>query len=262
MENVKVSIIVPVYNSHQYLDRMFQSLFEQSWGNIEVLIISDGAEERCISVCQKWAKLDGRIEFFEREHEGQGSQRNFGIEKATGKYIMFLDSDDFLDADAVEVLVRYMELKKADLCLFAEKHVFGNGDISVLNLKSSIVGVLSTDECTEILGLLRPSLWSKCYSAKFLKESGVRMENSLCEDLLYLSEIVPRAKRICAIDKALYNYRVFRINNLSMAIEGYKNIVSTVNILNQNYQKNNEWDKYWKQLFLICMYMLGEYVIQ
>lgn len=258
MENVKVSIIVPVYNSHQYLDRMFQSLFEQTWGNIEVITISDGAEERCISICRKWAKQDERIIFYEREHEGQGSQRNFGIETATGKYIMFLDSDDYLDADAVEVLVRYMELKNADLCLFSEKNILGKGEVYIHQLKSSIAGVLSVDECVEIMGLLRPSLWSKCYSAKLLKESGVSMVNSLCEDLLYLSEIVPRAKRICALDKALYNYRVFRINNLSMAIEGYKNIVSTVNLLNQNYVNNKKWDKYWKQLFLICIYMLGE----
>lgn len=258
MDEIKVSIIIPVYNSKQYLDRMFQSLYEQTWENLEIIVISDGADAGCVKICQQWAKQDNRILFFEREHAGQGTQRNFGIKKATGKYIMFIDSDDYLDADAVELLVRYMELKKADLCLFAEKHILGNGEVYVENLKSSIAGVLSIDKCTEIMGLLRPSLWSKCYSAKLLKESGICMENSLCEDLLYLSEIVPRANRICALDEALYNYRVFRINNLSMAIEGYKNIVSTVNLLNQNYQKNGRWDRYWKQLFLICMYMLGE----
>ena len=104
-----VTVIVPAYNMEKYLARCLDSLLAQSYTDLEILVIDDGSKDRTYEIAERYAGKDGRIKAFHKENGGVSSARNLGIEKATGEYILFMDPDDLIEADSVEVLVRSME---------------------------------------------------------------------------------------------------------------------------------------------------------
>lgn len=114
----KVSIIVPVYNVEKYLKRCVDSLIRQSLAEIEILLIDDGSTDRSGELCDELAGADLRISVYHKENEGQGIARNLGLQKATGTYVAFLDSDDYYDPDTCRDLFELMEHTQADLCCY------------------------------------------------------------------------------------------------------------------------------------------------
>lgn len=114
----KVSVIVPVYNVENYLKRCVDSLTQQSLADIEILLIDDGSTDRSGELCDELAKTDVRISVYHKKNEGQGIARNSGLQKATGKYVVFLDSDDYYDPDTCRDLFELMEHTQADLCCY------------------------------------------------------------------------------------------------------------------------------------------------
>ena len=116
VNNYKISIVVPVYNVERYLNKCIHSISEQTYRNLEIILIDDGATDGSAGICDQWAKKDSRIKVFHKKNEGVSVARNMGISYATGVYLCFVDSDDFLPEDAVEKLVRAMNDRKTDLC--------------------------------------------------------------------------------------------------------------------------------------------------
>lgn len=114
----KVSVIVPVYNVENYLKRCVDSLIRQSLSGIEILLIDDGSTDRSGKLCDELAGADLRIFVYHKENEGQGIARNLGLQKATGTYVAFLDSDDYYDPDTCRDLFELMEHTQADLCCY------------------------------------------------------------------------------------------------------------------------------------------------
>ena len=114
----KITVIVPVYNVEDYLDRCITSLTGQTLNEIEIILIDDGSTDNSGIICDSYASDDSRIKVIHKENEGQGIARNKGLGEATGKYICFLDSDDYLDKKACELLYETMEGSLADLCTF------------------------------------------------------------------------------------------------------------------------------------------------
>lgn len=94
-----ISIVIPVYNASQYLDKCITSILNQDYSNIEVILVNDGSSDNSLSICQKYAELDERIKYFDKPNGGVSSARNYGIEQATGRFICFIDSDDYVDSD-------------------------------------------------------------------------------------------------------------------------------------------------------------------
>ena len=107
MSNKKnlVSIIIPIYNSEKYLNRCLSSITEQTYSNIEIVLIDDGSTDDSRSICLDWKSKDDRILVFSKENGGQGSARNYGIKVASGEYIVFVDSDDYIHPQMIEVLI-------------------------------------------------------------------------------------------------------------------------------------------------------------
>ena len=118
-----VSIVVPVYNCERYLHACIRSILEQSYSNIEVILVDDGATDNSGAICDEYVS-DSRVKVFHQENAGVSKTRNFGIGQATGEYIMFVDSDDTIDSDMVEVLVRALEEKDADAAFCGIVHEY------------------------------------------------------------------------------------------------------------------------------------------
>lgn len=115
---IKVSVIVPVYNVERYLERCVKSLINQTLREIEIILIDDGSTDSSGNMCDQYAGEDVRIRVFHQENQGQGIARNLGIRKAQGKYVCFLDSDDYLENNACQELFVLMEQNDADICCY------------------------------------------------------------------------------------------------------------------------------------------------
>ncbi len=118
-----VSVIIPVYNTESYLEECIRSVVGQTYQDLEIIIINDGSTDRSGEICKKWEKLDQRIRYIEKENEGQGMTRNLGIALATGEYIIFVDSDDYLDTHLVGCVSGYMVEQQADICVYGYNFV-------------------------------------------------------------------------------------------------------------------------------------------
>lgn len=112
---MEFSIIVPIYNSEEYLHRCIESCLNQTFCDIEVILVNDGSTDASEAICQEFAKNDSRIVYIKKEHDGPSGARNYGLKKATGDYIVFLDSDDFLSLDACEQFHKIIRRKRADV---------------------------------------------------------------------------------------------------------------------------------------------------
>ncbi len=105
----KLSVIVPVYNAEKYIDKCINSILNQTYKNIELLLINDGSKDNSLSICNVYAEKDERVKVFDKQNGGAASARNLGIKNATGYYIGFCDADDFFELDAFETLINIME---------------------------------------------------------------------------------------------------------------------------------------------------------
>ena len=124
-----VSIVVPVYNMENSLEVCVDSLLNQNYSNIEIVLVDDGSKDNSLEVCNKLQKRDSRIQVYHTENRGSGPARNTGIEKATGRYIYFPDADDKLEKDAIGILVDAMENGKYDLVVFGYQSIDIKGNV-------------------------------------------------------------------------------------------------------------------------------------
>src|SRR5574344_1424030 len=107
MENPKVSIIVPIYNVEKYLDRCMESLLNQTLKDIEIIMVDDGSPDNCPKMCDEYAKRDKRVKVIHKKNGGLGYARNSGLDIATGEYVAFVDSDDYVDVNMYETLYNF-----------------------------------------------------------------------------------------------------------------------------------------------------------
>lgn len=109
MANELISIIIPIYNVEPYLSRCVESVLQQTYTDIEIILVDDGSTDNCGKMCDAYGKLDERIRVVHKKHGGQSSARNYGLKMAHGEYIGFVDSDDYIAKDMYEVLIEYMQ---------------------------------------------------------------------------------------------------------------------------------------------------------
>lgn len=131
MSQPKVSIIVPIYNVEKYLDRCVQSLIHQTLKNIEIILVDDGSPDNCPAMCDEYAKQDNRIKVVHKKNAGLGMARNSGIEVATGEFVAFVDSDDYVDTSMFELLYKEALKTQADavFCAYQIHDKNRNGEI-------------------------------------------------------------------------------------------------------------------------------------
>ena len=123
-----VSVVLPIYNVEKYLNRCVKSVVNQSYKNLEIILVDDGSPDNCPTLCEDWAKKDSRIKVVHKENAGLGYARNTGIENATGEYICFFDSDDYIALDAIEKAYSLAIKEKSDIVVFGFCDVKSNGE--------------------------------------------------------------------------------------------------------------------------------------
>lgn len=199
-----ISIIVPVYNVEAYIRQCIDSILAQTYRDIEVILIDDGSPDQCGKICDEYAAEDGRVRVFHTENSGLSAARNLGIKKARGEYIGFVDSDDWVEPDMYEILLKEIEGKNADICVcgcfieFADTRKASTQDEMVMTADEAVRSVL--------LGKLSTMAMDKLIHSSLFSDISFP-EGHVFEDVPTFHKIFNNAKRTVRIPKALYHYR-------------------------------------------------------
>ncbi len=209
-EKYKVSIVIPVYNIKNYIDRCLTSIISQTYSNIQIIIIDDGSIDGSSEICDKYSVLDDRIEVVHIENGGVGNARNIGIEKANGEYILFIDGDDYIENSYIETLINSIIENKSDLAIVDYYLQIGNKRFSnsintnekiLFDNKSALDNILNED-------LYLGYLWNKLFKLKIIKDNNIRFDRRIriWEDLLFCIEYIDCIKNVVYTRTPLYTY--------------------------------------------------------
>ena len=213
--NEKITVIVPVYNVEHYLDKCLDSLISQTYKNLEIIVINDGSTDNSGEICQDYAQKDNRIVYIEKENGGQAEARNIGLDRMTGSYVTFVDSDDWVEVDYVETLYKKITKYQADIAVgnyysFNESegmyyfHIFGDSYYEKMYDNVSIFENLYESQEMKSFALI--SVWGKLYKADLVKH--LRFDiGKLGEDGYLNQKIYLLAEKTIYLNKGLYAYR-------------------------------------------------------
>lgn len=206
----KISVIVPVYNVELYLYDCIESLLNQTYKNIEIILVDDGSTDKCPQICDKYALKDSRIKVLHKENGGLSDARNGGLKAATGSYIAFVDSDDIIASNMLDELFQIAKNYSADIveCDFIRfenlKECTGILDASVSNVVSSFSAESAIENL--MMGQLRQVVWNKLYSNQVIGDLKFK-KGRINEDEFWTYKVFGNANKIVKISGKLYFYR-------------------------------------------------------
>ena len=217
-----VSVIVPVFNVEKYIGRCLDSILAQTYDNFEVIVVDDGSTDSSGDICDKYKGIDSRMRVFHKTNSGLSGARNYGIDRARGRYITFIDSDDYVEKDYIDVLVSDLELNNCDISMV--KH-FVRYPKKVLNESTGNKELLTSRRCLEKMLYdddVDVSAWGKLYKRKLFEK--VRYpEGLLFEDSAVTFKLFDDAKYCYLNSIPLYNY-VIRKESITGIEFGKKNL--------------------------------------
>ena len=211
--NETVSIIIPLYNSGEYLPNLLKSLTEQTYKDIEIICVDDGSTDNSAEIIRDFMKKDDRISYYYQENSGGGAARNLGIIKAKGEYLICLDSDDLYEKTLVEYL--YTKAKKTDadivickynVCYQTTERLSRNKGVNTKILPQK--EVFSADDVENILNVTNCAPWNRLYKSDFILKNDLKYSTSrIINDLKFGMIALILAKKVTTVDKELSTYR-------------------------------------------------------
>ena len=207
MENTPlISVIVPIYNVENYLERCLQSILSQTYRNLEIILVDDGSKDSCGEICDNFQKKDKRIKVIHKENGGLSDARNKGLDIATGEYISFIDSDDWIDLKTYEISIRKMQECNAQIVAFNVLWVYDGKeftpDLSAeYEIMDSEQAILTTVGNTKV----RTTAWNKLYKADLIGDFRF-IKGKLNEDEFFTFKILDRAEKIVYLHRECYYY--------------------------------------------------------
>lgn len=252
MKEDLISLVISIYNVEQYLDECIRSIINQTYKNIEIIAIDDGSTDSSLKIIKKYKEIDNRIKIISWENKGQGACRNEGIKIARGKYIMFIDSDDYIDKNTVEVLVNCINKNTSEIVLYNGRAFDDFGD-DIKFHKQSYFHIYKkfnsnkydkVDNIKDIITYVQPCM--KIYVTNFIQDNDIFFtEGKYGEDVEFWYKCCALSKNIGYIDFNGY-YRRYRpnsimtggsIRNISDRIESFEILRGIVSLVNEKDKK-------------------------
>lgn len=234
---VKVSIIVPVYNVERYLEKCLDTLIHQTLNEIEIIVVNDGATDGSAKIIDKYAKKSDKIISLTKKNGGLSDARNYGLPYATGEYIGYVDSDDYVELDMYELLYKKAKEDDSDIVECNLCHTYATSE-------DVEVGTKITDK-KEMLMNGRSVVWNKIYKRSWLLNTKVTFHKGLIyEDVEFYLKLIPYINRYSYIDNACIHYvqRESSINNLSS--KKTLDILTILSTIYDYYKKNGFLEEY------------------
>lgn len=253
---VKVSVVIPVYNVERYLEECLDSVINQTLCDIEIICINDGSTDNSLDILESYAKKDKRIKIINNENQGLSTTRNIGLEISIGKYICFLDSDDYLELNTLMEAYNISEQYSLDMCLFKlinfddiTKKQFTEEYFDMTYLKE-LVGnnVFNHHDIGETLFRISVTVHSKLFKRDLI--SDLRFpEGLIFEDNTFFTEAMFKAERVFFLDKYLYNRRLHSDSITHGNTERFTDWIEIYNLLIGITKDNGFYDDYKKVLY-------------
>mgnify|MGYP003302353025 CR=1 FL=1 len=261
--NPLISVIVPVYNVEKYLDRCIESIVNQTYKNLEIILIDDGSTDNSPQICDELEKKDKRIKVIHKENSGVSSARNVGLDNAKGDYIGFVDSDDFIEKDMYSLMLKKIESTNSDCCFCDVRYVgiCSNEEIHLWNKQ-----LFSKQEILNVFFEFNGfnfSVWNKLFQKNKIKKIRFNEKIFIKEDALFCLEYFNDIKKISHINKALYNYcfndeSALNNRNIKKDITSLDASSRMIEIL-----KNNNINNYLiEECHYICRFYKYKYIIE
>ena len=244
----KISVIVPVYRAEKYIERCITSIVNQTYEELEILLIDDGSPDKCPQICEEWAKKDGRIEVIHKENEGVSSARNIGISKASGDYIVFVDSDDFLDSEFLYKMIKCLKKNNSDMAIC---NFYPNREIKLEEklTRNDVYNYLLDKK------RFRGYTWNKLYKASIIKNNKIRFENNIyiCEDLLFNCEYINYCLSASYVNERLYYYNDDSVSALNSKLNSkFLSIFDAYDQIEKIYIRNKcDLNKFYISYFIV-----------
>ncbi len=216
----KISVIIPIYNVEQYLPKCIESVINQTYKNLEIILVDDGSPDKCPEICDEFAKKDNRIRVIHQKNGGLSAARNAGLEIASGDYFAFLDSDDWADDNMYDTLLQLALKHDADIVECGYKYIKNEGTLIVSRVNTGEVKLYDNIDALSALyfgdqlwGGISIVVWNKLYKSSLL--SKLRFLNgAVNEDVEYTPRALYLSQRIVKINSNLHNFNI-RPNSIS-----------------------------------------------
>lgn len=266
----KVSVIIPVYNTEKYLEQAVESIRLQTLRDIEIIIVNDGSTDGSMTILEELAAQDERIKLFSQENQGQSAARNFATEKAKGKYIYFMDSDDFLEKDALQLCFEKAESNNLDFVLF-DAEILNPQDTTAIDItyqRTQIMDEESIYTGSELLNLfIRKYIFTPSPCLSFINTTFFRQKNLsfypgiIHEDQLFTCKLYLNANKVMCIAKPFFKRR-FRSDSTMTNRFAWKNMRGYLTVTAELLQYASKHPEHKKLIDLFLSQMLDASVWQ
>lgn len=264
--NDLISVIVPVYNVEKYLDRCMNSIINQTYSNLEIIMVDDGSTDLSGTMCDEWQKRDARIRVIHKKNQGLGLARNSGLQECKGDYIAFIDSDDFVDVNMFEVMLQTMHKQNADTC-YCSYNLYSNKDNQIIEKtsinsgcyqgKKVLLDIIGSEPSYPLDCVKGMSVWAALFSNEIIRKHSIQFVSEreyICEDLMFDIKYLPISLNTVVIEECFYNYC---INPVSLThkyypdrLEKEKKLFYEVSLELDGYYTLNEYQVRYDRLFL------------
>jgi glycosyltransferase involved in cell wall biosynthesis len=236
-----LSVVIPVYNVEAYLDKCLMSVTRQTYKELQIILINDGSTDGSGDICKKWADRDSRILYIDKENEGSGPTRNLGIDKAVGKYITFIDSDDWWDIHYAENMISAINEADIAICdmVYVDVDEKGNAHQHISNIRITPGVYEEPFKNQDLINRARTFLCGKVFKRSLFTENRIRQPNLAINDYPIVCLLVAKASKICRVDKPLYYYLRNRPGNTVTSIKSLWSFGEALEILKRNFETGN-----------------------
>ena len=249
---MKLTVIVAVYNTSKYLRKCLDSILEQTYQNIEIIVVDDGSTDNSFSVLEEYKnKYPDKIVLLQKENGGQGSARNLALTVATGDYITFVDSDDTIDKNMYKEMMNLIKKEKCDIAICGIEDYYEKNNTSQNRSFFNEKNISISDALINSV----PSVVNKIYKTNLFKKSKIVFNEKIWyEDFPYSLELIVEAKKICYINKPFYRY-FHRVKSTMHNENITKNldILEAYDDLLTYFKENNYYEIYQEELSFLLL---------
>jgi len=266
--SVKISVVLPVYNVANYLRKCLDSLVNQTFKDFEVICVNDGSTDMSLGILEGYSLSDSRFKIINQDNQGLSGARNTGIKEVQGDYILFVDSDDWLEENALELLYQHVSGFDSDITMFKFKYFdddtgeFSEGPFTNLEIidSSYYTGNFCYMDVLDIIFKISHAPFNKLYKTSFIKKlDACFLHGSYYEDLEFFYKVFLKAKKVSVLPEFLYFYRIRDQSISTSGDEGSFDIFNILKSTKQNLIDSNIYDEV-KQEWLMFVIVNLKYV--
>ena len=246
----KVSIVVPVYNVEDYLRRCLDSLVNQTYEDIEIVVVNDGSPDNSQAIIEEYAaKYPEKVRFLVKENGGLSDARNYGLRTVNSEYVMFADSDDYVEKDYVKKAVEVLEKDGSDMAVFAYTQDYMETKTEEF-IPLRIDGVRNLKDDPFILVETPNAAWNKIYKTSLFKDNGIEYPKGLIyEDLATTPRLLTLAEKVSYFNEPLYRYQVGRPGQIMGKVRN--DVIRVGELLVSYFKEKGLFETYYEELYAV-----------